>query len=410
MQETIQQPTVSVSSKNNNNKIYVLIIFVLGLCLVVTMVGIIVAFMLSKKVDVSITPTPTVSSSIAPTVTQVTNTDVPELFYLTDGGIYQYNVGGQTSKLLYSNQDDYIDTIFYAEQEYLTFNLRDMNGNISVYKLDIGTGTDTLIKSISLPASDSYMMFLWYQANKFSYLSQYSPDDGTRVKVKVINDDSLSKVETEFNKWSPQRGASYTIDSARGIVSPDRTKSLYSLSFATDIKDTHDTIIFNRLTNTVKEISNSTMSQWLDNNTVLYYSLVDDKWYKKDVNTNEVSIYTALSINMENVYGLHVIDNMAVYWKNKIEVYTFDMTTKVEKKILDDATSPTWLDRNHILYKKLEVCADMDLCPSGYTDISLYIYNLVTDSERLIVNDSIEYAHENKTGFYYCESITCSGT
>jgi len=358
----------------------------------------------------SITPTPkqTVIKVDAPVFQTNINLSEYNIFYDKEDGIYAYNVTTKQSiKIIndamvnfYLGGNKIIIKQYYSDSNYST-------DSDVYYLVDLSTHTIVHIKTLSGDVLSTYYRWVgFFDESNLIITRDNIIKTGDYTEYLLLENNSAT-IELGPIGIIYGRGAFYSGDSSRFILSPDGKNYIYTLGFLVKSDSTEETksiFVINKDTKSYLTIENAKMPLWIDSANILYQSIDDNKLHVFNITNSTSSNYTKMAVDMSDKFGLHMNGNKFIYWKADQKAYLYDTVTHIETKILDKATEANFYNSDLIIYSKL--VTDLET-PGGVNANNLWLYN-ITNGTEVQVNDSNTYIMKTDRGIYYCESILCA--
>ncbi|HLD03349.1 MAG TPA: hypothetical protein VJC17_01100 [Candidatus Dojkabacteria bacterium] len=377
--------------QNKSKKPWFIFCFIILIGLIILLGAALVVVTLNNQNNVNVSQTPPVSTSepsVAPTDTLVTN----RVFYEREKNIYSYNV--QTKEYLkwtdYQDKGDVVNNVIYditiIDNQTVGYGrcvIVTGDYGCGLYALDLKTKKITekkkLGKDISLMSLD------FATPDKFAYLVSVNPSDPDLQKWQLILSDNDTLKTLEDIKYEVFGRGGFIEDSQKMRFSQDG-KHLLQISTSSP-RDSLDFNVYvydlNKGTRAV--ISGATHPDWLDNTTIIYRKYENSKG-------DGLYLYDVVAKTQEKINDVVNSAVTPIVLKNKkkvlytvftdLQIWVYDMDTKKNTKLLDDALGGVWASESQIVYNETAECTDQDFfCEEGYKIESTNIYDLETGSK-----------------------------
>lgn len=305
-------------------------------------------------------------------------------FYIKDNNIFSYDI-------LTKQVDQW--TSYSSEDKYELKTLKIIDGYtlgfIRGYGFDdtlntINLKTKEITKRKKFATGEEFSGVIGFAtATKFAYTYQ---TDENKWFLSLYDDGSVKDLEETTVLVAYGRGG-VVEDSYEIIFSPDQKYLLYiSTSNPAGGDEDFNIYVYNLEEGKKDIIKNATQPQWLDNDLIVYRKFIYDDEnhirrkgdglyvYNTKTGTSEKIRGVADSARTPNVlhgtkkivYRVNPDFDPDVWLRPDLEIWLLDYESGENRKILDSAAFPTWLNENNIAFTILEECDD---CMYG-TDFS----------------------------------------
>lgn len=140
------------------------------------------------------------------------------------------------------------------------------------------------------------------------------------------------------------------------------------------VRDYH-TFIYNTVSSEKQTIIPATQAEWLDNNRIIYRK-VKEGLYIYDMNSRKEGKIN--EINNKNAYLPKISNSKIIYTDlSKAQLWLYDLNSKKNMLLLDNATEGLRLTPTKIIYQEVEPCIDgLDRCFAPFKSKGVGIFDL----------------------------------
>jgi len=340
-----------------------------------------------------------------PTSVQTVGIVTNKIFYSKDNNIFSYDT--KTKETIkwteYAKNKSYSPAYDETGKQIPNIEIRDIRvldennlgfGKCGIITGDFGCGLYTLdlrTKEINeRKRLDSSMLILaldFASPNKFAYLVTA----GQKWQVFLLDNGILKTLE-DITIETYGRGG-FIEDSEKIRFSKDG-KYVLQISTSSPRSPSDFNVYIYDLTNGSKQvISGATQPEWLDDKTIIYrkYEKSGDGLYLYNVNTRNQEKINGIdnaSYNPTVLTGVKKV--IYTVYPNK-QVWLYDLNTKKNSKVVDNALNGFWVTPVTIVYEKIELCNGKEGC-GGMVDVdyevkSVDVYNLESGTKIDSISD-----------------------